>query len=81
LVTVSGDISLFNGSVIDGDIIIKRKFNPGQFTMGKMKVIIDLNSVVEGSIRVTEPDTNVIVILSNGGKVKGDIINAEVRKQ
>ncbi len=81
MVTVSGDISLFNGTVINGDIIIKRKLSTSQFNMGKLKVIIDLNSIVKGSVRVTEPNTNVIVYLSNGGKVEGEVINAEVRKQ
>lgn len=81
MTTVSGDISLFNGTVINGDIIIKRKSSPLHSSMGKLKVIIDLNSIVKGSVRVTEPNTNVIVYLSNGGKVEGDVINAEVRKQ
>lgn len=81
ITTVSGDISLFNGTYVSGDIIIKRKNSPMQHVTGTMKVIIDLNSVVHGSIKVSEPDTNVIVILSNGGKVDGDIVNAEVRRQ
>ena len=81
LKTVSGDISLFNGSMIDGDIIINRKSNAVLFHDGKLKIIIDMNSVVKGSILVEEPNSNVIVYLANGGKVKGKIINAEVREQ
>ena len=81
LETVSGDISLFNGAVIEGDIIINRRFNPAFPIQGKLKVIIDLNSVVMGSIIVKEPNTNVFVYLSNGGKVRGDIVNAEVRNK
>jgi len=78
--TVSGDISLFNGSVVDGDIIVNRTNDFFSGPQGKMKIVIDMNSVVKGSIRVKEKDTNVIVYLSNGGKVRGEIINAEVRE-
>jgi DUF4097 and DUF4098 domain-containing protein YvlB len=80
IITVSGDIALFNGTVVEGDIIIKRKkeFMSGAYS--KLKVIVDMNSLVKGSIRVKEEDTNVVVILSNGGKVRGEIINAEVRE-
>ena len=81
LKTVSGDISLFNGSMIDGDIIINRKPDIVLYHNGKLKIIIDMNSVVKGSILVKEPDSNVIVYLANGGEVKGEIVNAEVRKQ
>lgn len=79
--TVSGDIALFNGSVVEGDIFINRKNDFMSGNLSKVKVVIDMNSVVKGSIRVKEKDTNVVVILSNGGKVRGEIINAEVRKQ
>lgn len=79
--TVSGDISLFNGSMVDGDIIINRKPGAVLKIPHKQKVIIDMNSVVRGSILVKEPNMNVIVYLVNGGKVKGEIVNAEVRKQ
>ncbi len=81
LETVSGDISLFNGSIIDGDIRIDRKSNAIFSHPGKLKIIIDMNSVVKGSILVKEPDSNVIVYLANGGKVRGKIENAEVREQ
>ncbi len=81
LKTVSGDISLFNASTIDGDIIIDRKPDAVLYHNGKLKIIIDMNSVVKGSILVKEPDSNVIVYLANGGEVKGEIVNAEVRKQ
>ena len=81
LKTVSGDISLFNGSMIDGDIIIDRKPDFVIYHDSKLKIIIDMNSVVKGSILVKEPDSNVIVYLANGGKVQGEIVNAEVRKQ
>ncbi|MEA1878630.1 MAG: DUF4097 family beta strand repeat-containing protein [Bacteroidota bacterium] len=80
LETVSGDISLFNGAIIEGDIIISRRANLSSVNRGRLKVIIDMNSVVKGNIRVEEPNTNVIVYLTNGGKVKGKIINAEIRK-
>jgi len=81
IVTVSGDISLFNGTMVDGDIHIQRK--PGTVIKipMKQKVIVDMNSVVRGSIIVDKPNTNVIVYLVNGGRVKGEIVNAEVRKQ
>jgi len=78
--TVSGDISLFNGSILDGDIIISRQTNSAFRHNGELKIIIDMNSVVRGSILVKEPNSNVVVYLSNGGKVKGKIKNAEVRE-
>lgn len=80
LKTVSGDISLFNGSMIDGDIIISRQPNSLIRYNSELKIIIDMNSVVRGSILVKEPNSNVVVYLSNGGKVKGKIENAEVKE-
>ncbi len=81
LKTVSGDVSLFNGSIIEGDIIINRKNNSIFQAPQKQKIIIDMNSIVKGSILVKEADSNVIVYLVNGGKVNGKIVNAQVRKQ
>ena len=40
--------------------------------------LIDGGSVIEGDIIVREPRRKVIVVLSNGGSVIGEIINAEV---
>jgi DUF4097 and DUF4098 domain-containing protein YvlB len=79
--TVSGDISLFNGSIVEGDIIIDRKPDLVIYHDNKLKIMIDMNSIVKGSILVKEPNSNVIVYLANGGEVKGEIVNAEVRKQ
>ncbi|NQV30500.1 MAG: DUF4097 family beta strand repeat protein [Candidatus Marinimicrobia bacterium] len=79
--TVTGDISLFNGSTVAGDIIVNRQSDFVLFHDGVLKIIIDMHSVVNGSILVNEKDSNVVVYLANGGKVKGEIVNAEVRKQ
>ena len=76
--TVSGDIDLYNGTIVAGDIIINRKKGLNPLPMSRLDVVIDLNSIVRGSIKVLEDDTNVRVHLSNGGKVEGEIINAEV---
>ena len=81
ITNVSGDISLYNGSVVEGDIIINRKYELLNGPQSRVKIVIDMNSVVKGSIRVKEKDTNVVVYLSNGGKVRGEIINAEIREQ
>ena len=81
LATVSGDISLYNESFIDGDILINRKNSMSPMPMGKLEILIDMNSTVKGSIKVKEDNTNVVVILANGGKVKGEIINAKVVKR
>lgn len=79
--TVSGDISLFNGSIVEGDIIINRKPEFFSRNLSKLEIVIDMNSLVKGSIRVEEKDANVFVYLKNGGKVRGEIINAEVVEQ
>lgn len=81
LATTSGDISLFNGTFVDGSIFIHRKKNPMQMKMGKLEITVDLNSVVKGSIIVDEDDTNVVVYLSNGGKVEGEVVNAKLIRQ
>lgn len=81
LITVSGDISLFNGTMVDGDILIGKNHGSIVKIPPTQKIIIDMNSVVRGSIIVEKPHNKVIVYLVNGGKVKGEIVNAEVRKQ
>ena len=76
LSTYNGNIELSDNTIIGGDIIIKEKH--GTFTgYRKLKIEID-NSSVEGDIINEDPDYDVVVYLTNGGKVKGKIIDAKV---
>jgi hypothetical protein len=70
-------VTLEDNSKISGNILIKGKST----RYGKKKAIeitIADGSVVEGDIRVRDPKREVKVILSGGGKVLGEIENAEV---
>lgn len=76
--TVNGNIDLKDHSIVRGDIIIKRK-NPKMLKkLQPLTILVDENSKVKGSINVKGDDPNVTVVLSGGGEVLGDIINAEV---
>ncbi|MCW8984148.1 MAG: hypothetical protein OQK55_02315, partial [Thermoanaerobaculales bacterium] len=75
--TVNGSVTLKHGSKVFGNILIKGKST----RYGKKKAIeinISDGSVVEGDIIVRDPKRKVKVILSGGGKVMGEIKNAEV---
>lgn len=81
---IGGDLSTVNGSVIltdhsrvAGNVLIKGK--RGRLS-GKKPIEISISdgSVVEGDIIVRDPKRRVTVVLSGGGKVLGEIENAEV---
>ena len=80
--TVNGDINLYNAAKIDGDIVINReRKGMSNKNMKDLTVRIDSDSIVKGNIEVKGKDPMVTVILSNGGKVEGEVINAKlVRK-
>ncbi len=79
LSTVNGDISLYNATIIQGNLIVDRE-RRGRWS-GKIRPLtirVDGDSVIKGNIEVKGSDPQVTVVLSNGGKVRGDVINAEV---
>lgn len=77
--TVNGDIDLVESSMVKGDIIIDRdRKKPSSREFKELVITIDSGSKVKGSIRVKGDNPNVTVVLSGGGEVQGEIINAEV---
>jgi DUF4097 and DUF4098 domain-containing protein YvlB len=79
LETYNGDIKLCNSTVVHSDIVIKdsrRKERREQ----PLEIMID-NSVVEGDVIIKEDDLEVVVVLRNGGHIKGEVINACVQRQ
>lgn len=77
--TYNGAISLSHGSIVHHDIIIKDSKGHNN-RREPLRITID-DSIVEGDIINREDDIEVIVTLRNGGKVKGDIIDAQVEKE
>jgi predicted acyltransferase (DUF342 family) len=79
LVVNNGDILLRSESRVRGDIIVRR--SRGSKRNRRMRIEIADESVVEGDIEVRDPRLRVVVILTGGGRVLGDIEDAEVRKE
>jgi len=70
-------VTLANNSRVAGDIVIKGKST--RFAKKKaLEITVSEGSVVEGAIIVRDEKRKVTVILSGGGKVMGEITNAEV---
>ncbi|UCH98437.1 MAG: hypothetical protein JSV88_16770 [Candidatus Aminicenantes bacterium] len=78
--THTGDITLLDKSIIEGDIIIKRSHSISR-RLRTIDITISEGSVVKGDIIVKDDDLEVKVFLSQGGKVDGKVINAEVVNQ
>ena len=78
--TYNGNISLKDKCVIYGDILIKRSKGKSD-RRRNFKIRLSDNSVVGGDIIVRDDRMNVTVYISDGGKVKGKIKNAEIVKQ
>ncbi|MCK5058552.1 MAG: hypothetical protein KAT34_17995 [Candidatus Aminicenantes bacterium] len=78
--THNGNITLTEGSIVYGDIIVKRSTN---FTrrLRRLKIRIADGSVVKGDIINRDKDMDVKVYLSNGGSVMGRVERAEVIKE
>ncbi len=77
LVTHTGDITLQDNSVVEGDVIIKKSSS----FFGRprhLDIRISGNSEVKGDIIVKDDDLKVKVFLSGGGKILGRITDAEV---
>jgi translation initiation factor IF-1 len=73
--TYNGSISLSDSSVVKGDVVVRKSKGSGHARRGLSIRVLD-GSVIEGDIRVLDPDLSVDVFLHSGGKVKGHIINA-----
>ncbi len=77
--TVNGDIDLMDQSLIKGMIFVNRdtkKKWPKQYK--ELVITIASGSKVNGNIEVKGEDPNVTVIITGGGEVLGEIINARV---
>ncbi len=75
--TINGDISLLDNSVVENNIIIKRKTGTSHYH-NTITIRVTEGSIVKGDILVHHDERKVRVILSEGGKVLGNIRNAEV---
>jgi len=78
LETVHGGVTLDRESHIKGDLIIKKVHGNHNDNNKPLEIDIRNGSVVEGNIDVEDDDRKVVVRLSSGGKVMGEIRGAEV---
>jgi len=72
--TINGSIYLSKGTILKGDIIIRDAKNNNQ---RDLDIVID-GSTIEGNIINKNDDMRVHVYLKSGGKVLGEIRNAQV---
>lgn len=77
ITTYNGDIQLLDRSLIQGDIVVKRSKGDSH-RRRQLRIDIAEESVVEGNIIVRDKTMDVKVILSEGGRVRGRIQDAEV---
>ncbi|MFQ5675608.1 MAG: hypothetical protein ACE5G1_06885 [bacterium] len=78
--TTNGDVTLSDNTRIKGDIVVEgRGKNFGDRV--RVDIRISGNSVVEGDVIVDDKKKDVRVYLSDGGKVLGEIKDAEVIKE
>jgi len=77
--TVNGHVVLDRGSRVLGDLVIEGRNNHGRSSHSK-PLVIELRdgSVVEGDVDVRDEDRKVVVRLSGGAAVKGQVRGAEV---
>ena len=79
ITTVNGDIDLLDGSTVKGSIYVKRNRKSNRHKDFKELVItVDAKSKIKGNIEVKGDEPNVTVVLSGGGEVLGEVINARV---
>ncbi len=77
ITTYTGDIHLFNNSIVKGDLIVK-KSNTSNPLNRRIELRIEGGSTVEGDIVVSEKDIKVKVYIGKESKVIGEISGAEV---
>jgi predicted acyltransferase (DUF342 family) len=78
--TNNGDITLMDGAVVSGDIIV-HKSNSFSSRIRRMTIKLSGGSVVEGDINVKDRKIDATVILEDGSEVKGDVRGAKVDKR
>jgi len=78
--TYTGDIHLFNNSIVKGDVIVK-KSNNYKSQDRVIELRIDSGAVVQGDIIVHEKNMKVKVYIGKDGKVNGEILGAEVIRE
>ncbi len=78
IVLYNGDVYMNHGSRIEGGILIKRSRNFNSDQERPQVIEINNGSVVEGDIRVNNPDCKVDVILMNRGRVTGSVENVNL---
>jgi predicted acyltransferase (DUF342 family) len=76
--THNGDIRLAGGSVVRGNVIIRHSKNENHRDRRPIQIDIDGRSLVEGNVEVRDPDVDVEVRLSNGGRLAGKAVGAKV---
>jgi hypothetical protein len=79
VVTFNGDIRLDRASLVWGDVRIKRSKNGNRDRIDTLFVEIAGGSVLKGGVTVErDPQIEVRVVLSGGGRVEGPVRGAEV---
>jgi len=80
ILTHNGDITLTEGSVVSGDIVVNKS---GGFSIKTRRMTITLSgkSVVEGDINIKDKKIKATVILEEGSEVKGEVRGATVEKR
>jgi len=78
LQTVNGSLTLDRGSRIQGNVIVEESHGNNHHRQKPLRIDIRNGSVVEGDIDILDKDREVIVRLSSGGTVVGQIRGAEV---
>lgn len=77
--TKNGGIVLDDGAVVQGDILVESSRNRNRWNKEPLEIKLRGGSSVEGDIRVDEDRSRkVLVILSEGSEVRGQIEGAEV---
>jgi DUF4097 and DUF4098 domain-containing protein YvlB len=78
VVTTNGKVSLLDHTQVAGDVVVKGK--PPR-NGEPLEILITGNSVVQGDIIVRHSKRKVQVFLTEGGRVEGEIHDAEVVKE
>lgn len=78
VITTNGAVSLLDHTQVAGDIVVKGK--PPR-NGEPLEILITGDSVIQGDIIVRHPRRKVQVFLTEGGRVEGEIHDAEVVKE
>lgn len=75
--THNGDILLRDQSRVGGDLVVEKSRGSNSFRR-ELRIEIGDGSVVEGDVVVRDDDIDVVLYLSGGGTVKGEVIGAKI---